>query len=287
MNNKYIFYGHESFPCKSLWLKKGYDFIMEGNNFNSPDAVVQLGVGKNMVSSIRYWLKVFGIFEDDKLTEIAHYIFNNEKGRDPYMEDLGTLWLLHFLIVSTKEATLYNWFFTRFQCERKRFDRKQLQNFVHRCMIEADMIKSYNANTVRKDIAVLLQNYVLPDNDRSFEDFSSLLIDLDLIHFNNIEKEKYYYFNIDAKRKVIPDIFLYAIMKEKKDEQTVSYDTLQEIGLIFCMNDMEIIAMLKQLSIDFPDYLFYSDVAGIRQLQFFGNAQPLQILDHYYRHAEI
>ena len=84
MNNKSIFYGHESFPCKSLWLKKGYDFIMEGNNFNSPDAVVQLGVGKNMVSSIRYWLKVFGIFEDDKLTEIAHYIFNNEKGRDPY-----------------------------------------------------------------------------------------------------------------------------------------------------------------------------------------------------------
>ena len=23
---KYCFSGHESFPCKSLWLKKGYDF---------------------------------------------------------------------------------------------------------------------------------------------------------------------------------------------------------------------------------------------------------------------
>ena len=25
---KYSFSGHESFPCKSLWLKKGYDFVM-------------------------------------------------------------------------------------------------------------------------------------------------------------------------------------------------------------------------------------------------------------------
>ena len=27
MNIKYTFSGHESFPCKSLWLKKGYDFV--------------------------------------------------------------------------------------------------------------------------------------------------------------------------------------------------------------------------------------------------------------------
>lgn len=26
-NGKYTFSGHESFPCKTLWLKKGYDFV--------------------------------------------------------------------------------------------------------------------------------------------------------------------------------------------------------------------------------------------------------------------
>ena len=36
----YRFSGHESFPCKSLWLKKGYDFVVGGNDFNSPDAIV-------------------------------------------------------------------------------------------------------------------------------------------------------------------------------------------------------------------------------------------------------
>lgn len=57
---RYSFSGHESFYCKSLWLKKGYDFLTEGRSFLDEDAVVRLGVGKNMVTSIRYWLKAFG-----------------------------------------------------------------------------------------------------------------------------------------------------------------------------------------------------------------------------------
>ena len=40
MTNKFVFSGHESFSCKSLWLKKGYDFLVHDYNFNAPDAVV-------------------------------------------------------------------------------------------------------------------------------------------------------------------------------------------------------------------------------------------------------
>ena len=58
---KYTFSGHESFPCKALWLQKGYAFIIKGRDFNAPDSVIELGVGKNMVSAIRYWLRAFGI----------------------------------------------------------------------------------------------------------------------------------------------------------------------------------------------------------------------------------
>lgn len=94
MTTKYVFSGHESFPCKQLWLKKGYDFLVEGNNFNAPDAVVKLGVGKNMVSSIRYWLRAFAMTMNDELTPMAHYLFDDKSGKDPFIEDLGTLWLL-------------------------------------------------------------------------------------------------------------------------------------------------------------------------------------------------
>lgn len=38
--DKFSFSGHESFQCKTQWLKKGYDFVYEQNNFNDPEAVV-------------------------------------------------------------------------------------------------------------------------------------------------------------------------------------------------------------------------------------------------------
>ena len=76
----YSFSGHESFACKSLWLKKGYDFIVHGHNFNAPEAVIHLGVGKNMVSSIRYWLKVCNIYSDGKITFLGNYLFNDDNG---------------------------------------------------------------------------------------------------------------------------------------------------------------------------------------------------------------
>src|SRR5574344_2015712 len=97
---KYTFSGHESFQCKSLWLKKGYDFMCQNKDFNASDAVVDLGVGKNMVSSIRFWMKAFGLREENTITQIANYIFDSETGKDPFAEDIATLWLLHYLLVS-------------------------------------------------------------------------------------------------------------------------------------------------------------------------------------------
>ena len=44
---KYTFSGHESFTCKTLWLKKGYDFMNEQNDFNDPESVVALYRAQN------------------------------------------------------------------------------------------------------------------------------------------------------------------------------------------------------------------------------------------------
>jgi len=238
-----------------------------------------------MVSAIRYWLKSFGLYDEDGLTDLAHYLFDDNEGRDPYMEDLATLWLLHFMLVYTNEATLYNWTFMKFQRERKQFDRLQLLSFVKREMTEAGKIKIFNENTMKKDIGILLQNYVLPKSDKSFEDFSSLLIDLNLIH--QTDDGKAFYFNIDAKRKITPDIFLYAIVMMKGEDKTVSFDLIQDISLIFCMNGMETIKMMKYLSEEYSKYVSYNEVAGIRQLQFVNDIESKQILEHHYRNAKI
>jgi hypothetical protein len=284
---KFTFSGHESFPCKTLWLKKGYDFITNGGDFNADEAVVRLGVGKNMVSSIRYWIKAFG-FNNERTNWIAEYIFDTVDGKDPFVEDIGTLWLLHFLLIYTEEASLYNLFFVDFQKERREFDRSQVVSFVKRKMAETGKDTLFNENTVKKDVGVLLLNYCLPKNPQSNEDFSTLLMDLDLLRqmekrWSDVEGRDRYVFNIEGKRQVVPEIFLFAILMMKDEsDKSISYDIMQELGLIFCMNDLEVIGMLKLLSEKYSDSLAYSDVAGIRQLQFINKIEAKQILDEYY-----
>ena len=278
-NNKYTFSGHETFYCKNLWLKKGYDFVKKGNSFTSEDSVVTLGVGKNMVSSIRYWLRSFGLLYGDSLTEIANYIFDDEKGKDPYIEDLGTLWLLHFLLVEKKIATLYNWFFIRFQRERLEFDKQQVVRFVERCMVEDNKKNLFNSNTVKKDVGVLLQSYILPSKSMTCDDYYSLLIDLELIRS---DEDKTFRFNLEGKRELPWYIFLYAILEKKGENKTVSFDLLQEIGLIFCMSDIEVIEKCLYIQGQKPNIVRYSDTAGVKQLQFLKDLSSEVILDEYY-----
>ncbi len=59
------FAGHETFTLRYGWLKKAVDATHERQDiFLQDDALVTLGVGKNMVRSIRHWGLVTGILED-------------------------------------------------------------------------------------------------------------------------------------------------------------------------------------------------------------------------------
>ena len=127
---KLTFSGHESFTCRQFWLKKGYDFLSQGGHFSDADAVVHLGVGKNMVSSIHYWLKSFDLVDDHGApSELACYLLADQ-GKDPYLEKPGTLWLLHYLLVTRGRANLYDLVFNDFRREHPIFTKPQLAKFV-------------------------------------------------------------------------------------------------------------------------------------------------------------
>jgi hypothetical protein len=284
MNNKirYSFSGHESFYCKSLWLKKGYDFVKAGNNFNAEDSVVHLGVGKNMVAAIRYWLRAFGLLEEGKPTEIANFLFDSENGKDPYIEDLGTLWLLHYYLVKTELASIYKLFFIDFQKEKNNeFTREQLQHFLKHKNAETASANLYNENTVKRDIGVLLQNYVIPKQDRPNEDFAALLLNLNLIRQSESDN-KTLYFNMKGKSELVPEIFLYAVIDDKKEEQIVSFDRLMDLSLIFCLSKTELIDTVLLLVEKYPKYLRYTDDGGIKQLFFLKEIDKNEVLEKYY-----
>jgi len=54
---KFRFSGHDTFPCRYAWLPKAVQNLKRNNNLfaDEDDAMVQLGVGKNMVRAIRFW----------------------------------------------------------------------------------------------------------------------------------------------------------------------------------------------------------------------------------------
>ena len=285
MSNRYSFSGHETFPCRNLWLKKGYDFTAEGN-FNAPDAVVSLGVGKNMVSSIRYWLKVFGMTKDDQPSELAQHLFEDD-GWDPYCEDELTLWLLHYQLVKTGEASLYKMVFQDYQRRNREFDKQQLQNFLESaCKRDGYEV---NSSTLAKDINVLLQNYVYPENVTDPEKCANLLMNLHLIRFIGREmrineRNAEIYGFADVKPEDVPEeVILYALLEFGSQEKTLSNDALSDIALTFCMSMNHLVKVLGQLAQRYPNYITYTDNSGIRNVHIADDVNAIVVLENYYR----
>src|SRR5689334_14743600 len=90
--------GHESFACRYTWLPKAVQCVSQDNRLLSrdTDAMVELGVGKNMVRSIRFWSLAAGVMQSRgrdgvfHLTDFGKALFGN-RGFDPFLEDIKTL----------------------------------------------------------------------------------------------------------------------------------------------------------------------------------------------------
>lgn len=277
---KPTFSGHESFACKSHWLKRGYDFILAKNNFNSEDAVVKLGVGKNMVASIKFWMKAFSLLDQETtLTSEAHYLLSNEYGYDPFFEDLGSLWLMHFLLVNSEYATIYNTTFIKYHRQRNNIEKAKLQNFIkHINFDETSYTNFYNENTVKRDVSVMLHNYLIRSN-ANIEESNTLLAPLNLLQ--EVEKDTYV-FNYDSRSSVPWQIFLYALLTKFPDRISISFESLQELALIFCLTNNDLTSSIKQVCEAYPETIVFSDVAGIKELQFKQTVVKETVLNNYY-----
>lgn len=277
--SRYIFSGHESFHCKSLWLKKGYDYILANNSFTDIDAVVKLGVGKNMVSSIRFWLRAFGLSQMDKPTQIAKYLFDTEIGKDPYAEDLNTLWLLHFLLVYSDISSIYNLVFVEYQREKKEFSKEDLKNFIKRKCASPEQKNVYNENTVKKDISVLLKNYVAPKDLKAIDDFSALLIGLGLLVSKDTE---IYTYRITGTTEIANEVILFALLSISNGDKTISFDMLQKLSLIFCLPITSLIDIIREIEKQYSGSIVFSDNSGIKNVQLLKDLDRFDVLNKYY-----
>lgn len=281
MNSRLVFSGHETFHCKNLWLKKGYDFVNNKGKFKD-EACIDLGVGRNMVSSIRFWLKSFDIIdkESEQPTRVAGFIFNDEKGKDKYLESETTLWLLHYLLVTQNHSSIYSLIFNHFRKIKPEFDKRNFTSYA------VSLDSKLNTNTIGKDFSVFLRTYY-SKNLKDIEDsFSGLLSDLSLVHEIKREKESKFYIQNKNAHNIPVELVLYAILENKNYGQSISFKNLfsdfNSVGNIFAFTQEQLEKKLIEISNEFEGIVYMND-AGIKELQF-KEEKPnsLKVLDKCY-----
>ena len=285
-NIKYTFSGHDSFQCRQLWLKKGYDYVIENRKFNDDDAVVQLGVGKNMVSSIRFWLKAFNIVDNKDLpTEFGKRLFDDETGYDPFLEDEASLWLLHYQLVKTGFASIYSIIFNEFRKEKLFFNKETYVNYLKR-IGESDNDFNFNENTVAKDFNVFTNLYKNESDGKNIEDsFTGILSEIELLNTTGKGKDEQFYIENNERDNLSEFIVLYTILDNLNYGNSIGLNSLEfninSPGSIFALNRLGLMNKISEIVSEFEEITF-TDQAGIKELQFKNKVEAFTVLDKYY-----
>lgn len=184
---QYQFSGHETFPFRYPWLKKGFDAVRaDAGVFVRDDAITTLGVGKNMVRSIRHWCLAAGVLEDFERDALRPSRFGeallSDDGFDPYLEDPASLWLIHWQIATNRyRSTTWFWAFSHFH--EPEFTREALTSALFR-WTQTLPGKQVAESSVKRDVEVFLRTYAPSRQGRGGMAEDSLdcpLVDLGLI----------------------------------------------------------------------------------------------------------
>ncbi len=308
MQAKPSFGAHETFAFRHGWLKKGVDAAIENPLlFAHDEALVTLGVGKNMVRSIRFWCLATGVAAEGEAvgrqrplepTRFGHRLLG-DGGWDPYLEDPGSLWLVHCqLAANTNRALVWHILFGDYY--ETEFSKAQLARFVAQqldkrgitttpAMVERETdtcLRTYAGTLARAKGAATLE-----------ETLDCPLVELDLLRPN--VAEGLYRFNVGPKVTLSAAVFGFTLLQYLRrldlTQRTVAVDDCLYApgspGQIFKLDENSVVEYLEALETLTDGALRLQETAGLRQL-YFHHLEPAQfdarayrLLDHYYERS--
>ena len=251
--------GHETFYIRKGWLYKGLKNVKQNptvftNKAENPMDV--LGIGSNMVKSLRYWLQAVGLTNEPKsgireqtFTELAELIWKNDR----YLEELGTLWLLHYYLASNKEnATSWYYFFNEFDLsEFKKEDFvTMLTNFTIAEFGVESALSSYE-----DDFTCLINTYVSrhkvnPEKVSPESNMECPFGELGLVDLVN-KKEKIYRKTEPQKNMLHSLIVLAVILDQTNGNSEIRIQDLLRkpcnVGKVFNLDIIELTGHLYQI----------------------------------------
>ncbi len=281
---KPIFSGHETFPMRYGWLKKVYDACVDVERkkssiskdlFNNTEAIAVLGVGKNMVTSMRHWAVSTGLLDcdDNKSLSISPYarkIFA-DNGFDPWMENYATLWFIHWNLATKPQLFTYSWVFNCLNATT--FDKDSLISAISEAAKEFDY-PSISLLTLKRDVECFLGMYSSKSTKEKAneESIESPLTELGLI--GPVTRRDVFQMKYGPKSTLSIYTFLFGLLQFWKEyaptSKTLSLEAMcyemNSPGRIFLINEDAVGDFIQDLSQASDGLLEWSETAGLKQI---------------------
>lgn len=274
-----VFSGHETFPLRQSWLNKlvGYsDFEgkIDKSFFLQEETMAKLGVGKNMVSSIRHWGTATGMLieKNDALYIVDEFatLLNRYDGIDPYLENSNSIWFMHFkLCAFPVRSTSWFWLFNRISAAS--FTKEDVLNSIT-AKLASNSLK-VSSTTIERDIDTCIRCYTSKlDGKGAVEDASdSVLTELSLIFE---ESRGTYSFRRGPKPTISPFLFAYALIifwdTYYLNQQQLSFDLIAygdaSPGKVFKLDEESIMNYIEAMKDITRGAFEWTSSGGIRQL---------------------
>ena len=179
---------HESFSIREGWLAKGIKNVKEyGNVFALQNATDILGIGTNMVKSLKYWMTATKLIEE-KNREIMLSDFGSIINEyDPYLEDIFSWWLIHInMITNIDDAYSYNLFFNK--CNIKTFTKRELYEKLYALLTNEKL--TFNENILQDEVNMIIKTYTIDEKiDNPENNFICPLSELNLL--KKVDRDTY------------------------------------------------------------------------------------------------
>jgi Protein of unknown function (DUF4007) len=298
---KFKFSGHQTFVFRYGWLEKGVRGVAECPTiFSEEDALVRLGVGKNMVASIRHWCQVTQLVALDtdakeihghrlKVAEIARHLLL-DGGWDPFLEDDASLWLIHWLLVSNPEVgTAWHLLFSTFH--RPDFTKRELIDFFA-SFAEKESLRVTDT-VLARDVDCLVRTYAAVPKAKK-QSSPEETFDCPLLQLNLIQPSpdgEMYRFAIGPKPSLPAAIFAFALY-QYFDRARAGRNTMgvQEClygpgspGQAFKLDENSLIEYVEDMGDQTRAAVLLDETAGLKQIYRRHEFDPIQVLDDYYR----
>jgi hypothetical protein len=307
MITSYRISGHESFPCRYSWLPKAVRGIAENSMLFSDEdaAMVTLGVGKNMVRSIRFWAQVAGMSASAKkggghaLTPFGRELLG-KNGRDPFLEDIRTLWLIHWKLSTNVESPLLAWDYLLNRWQEPELVPKSAVTALHKEAMMGDA--GLSRVTVEQHFDTFLHTY-FPTRGRKREiqedNLDCPLVELELIvkvgdreiEISSGKREPIYSFRREEKPDITPELFIYCLNDFwQKRHSTNGTLALKEVahghgspGQVFKLPEEDVRARVDELARHTDGFFSYSESATQQQLHRQHELDPMELLGDIYQ----